>query len=347
MGFIFEIAGRQKPVWFHSASPNDFQTKKSHREIFPDQLLSSGFQPYCLNFDERTIYFIKIPQNVGVTRAPFIYYEQYLKGLELAVLSWQEIENFKFESSGLRHIFIYSVPRSGSTLLIKLLSAPKNVAGLSEPDVFTNLSEFLEKNSTDLKGEVRFLTRFLVEYWSRCTPSGTQNVVYKFRSRCVRLAKLLYETHPDSLALFSYRNLEPAVLSGVDNFGETTEPSGDVVRREVEDKVAEWLSGISRYQKLKRGGLPIFAVKYEVLLQDPHGVLGTLFRRLGLDEGQLGSALDQLQTNSQQGTPIRRQGGGLSPELLRQIHGALNLAVFDLEPDFREIVLPSSCLART
>ena len=148
-------------------------------------------------------------------------------------------------------MLIYSVGRTGSTLLSKAFGALGTVCSLSEPDIYTQAVWLRRSAGGARDDEMRALlassTRLLL------APVANRQAsvgVLKFRSLCIEIGDLLGQAFPQARNLFLYRDLAAWLPSAAAMFGI------------FEEDAAQWLPGLIA---AFANGIPLLAAR----LQEP------------------------------------------------------------------------------
>lgn len=326
---VLEIQEKRKAFPLVPASLDDFTCRKVG-EADPSLVVTdSTISLYCLDHAARRAMFVQVPEEVDITAAAFIYMAQYDHAQRLLSVPYDTFHQLAAGIS-LRDplVFIYSTGRAGSTLLSKAFGEMGSVRSLSEPDVYSQaVAMRLNGGQED---EIRLLlastTRILFNPAS--TQSTSLNVV-KFRSPCIELADLLYQSFPDAGSLFLYRDLASYIRSAGRAFPFIDMPP-EVLRRVstglalslpllaeelrhrteldgIEIPCFFWLCAIHAYVRLHEEGIPMLPVRYEELVSDPSHTLQTILAYLGLPTDSVQGALLAFDRDSQAGSPLSRE----------------------------------------
>ncbi|GAB4057578.1 sulfotransferase family protein [Catellatospora paridis] len=317
MAQLLALMEKTKPYPLAVAGPADFRCEPT-ASVDPRVVLTEpGHSLYCLDHDTRRALFTRTDVDPG--GAPFYFQAQYAHATEVVALSYDELHALPTpeQPSG---VFLYSTGRCGSTLVAAALAERGGLAGLSEPDVLTQLVMLAPRLSGP---ELRELTRSCVRVLSRGRP-----VVIKPRSFVIELAWLLHEEFPQFASVFLYReplswarstarafagydpalNTDPAAVQ--DRLGRLIplvarwrQRVGRLLSPE-EVMACQWVVQLERALALRHRGAHLFTATYEDLLADPRAVLDALFAHCDLPAP---SGLDEvLARDSQQGTTLSR-----------------------------------------
>jgi hypothetical protein len=227
-------------------------------------------------------------------------------------------------------ILVYSVGRTGSTLLGAALNAVAEMIGRSEPDVFTQLVTLREwdgSNEAEISALVETCLKLLCKPTEQTpNPSGW---VIKFRSFVIELGDLLYKHFPNTRNIFLYRNAEAWLNSMYRVFGDT---EGDLgfrtliqgwlstlvppIARHVQaggsllsysSMFAKlWVNTLERYVSLQEMGMPGLAIRYEDIQAAPHETLHKIFEYCGLPTTSMDAVYQVLEKDSQAGSGFAR-----------------------------------------
>jgi hypothetical protein len=232
-------------------------------------------------------------------------------------------------------IFMFNMPRSGTTLVNRVLNQVDGVWSLSEPDIyapfyFANLEHVDQNELVDL---ARVCTGLLFR-----PPSGVRadTLGIKFRSQGLFSADPFYRAFPDARYVFIYRD----ALSWANSFYRMTmrlpRPDGmddeqftrfmwrilsaetDISYTEtyfdLESAIARWelvcapawVLHCEQYTQYFEAGWPFFALRYNELNNQPESVTAQLLEHCGLPAESLGQALRGFEGDAQEGTDIAR-----------------------------------------
>ena len=196
-------------------------------------------------------------------------------------------------------IFIFSLPRSGSTLLQRMLMASPQIASVSEPwlllplvymlpgegDIIApynhshaqaamaNLVEHLPRQRQDYCEAVAGLVRNL---YGQLSPPGTEYFLDK-TPRYYLIIPQIVELFPEAKFIFLFRNPLAVTASIVKSFGEGRLGSLYESHIDLTDGPVQLING---YRELRNRSLKI---SYEELIQAPEQTLVRVLDYLGLD----------------------------------------------------------------
>ena len=351
---LLEITARKRRDPFAVADPADFEFLEGP-DIDPQAVITNPLiSLYCLDHANQRALFVETTPGVDLSQSPFLYQAQYENTVRLIGVPYETLHDLVrgISLDEQKLILVYSVGRTGSTLLGAALNAVEGIVGLSEPDVFTQLVALREwdgSNDAEFSALVESCMKFLCKPTEQ-TPDP-RGWVIKFRSFAIELGDLLYKHFPNTKNIFLYRNAEAWLNSQLRVFGDT---EGDIGFRTwaqgwfstLVPAVAEyvrtggplltypslftklWLNTLERYMSLHSAGMPGLAIRYEDMKASPHETLQKIFEYCDLPMKNMDAVYQVLEKDSQ-------AGSGMSQEALRhKISGLTDAQWADL---FREL----------
>jgi hypothetical protein len=326
---LLEIREKRKANPLYLASPDDFTSSKIGEVDLSTVATDPTISLYSLDHAARWAWFVQVPEGTDITAAAFMYAAQYDHAQRLLSVPYDVLHRIASDIN-LRDplVFIHSTGRAGSTLVSKAFEEMGAVTSLSEPDVYTQAVALRSRGVPD--GEIRDLlasaTRIL---FNPAFTRGSKLNVVKFRSMCIQLGDLLFESFPHAGNLFLYRDLAPFIRSWVRALPFDELPSA--VRRDViaisaplmpllaeelrhrtdisgiERNCLSWLSIMQAHDRLARDGIPMLPVRYEDLAADSTRVFRTILDYLGLPPERAQGALRAFERDSQAGSVLSRE----------------------------------------
>ena len=330
---LLENTTRKRIDPFAVADPADFEFLEGPaidpRVVIANPLISL----YCLDHANRRALFVETAPGVDLSQAPFLYQAQYENTVRLLGVPYETLHELArgISLDDRKLILVYSVGRTGSTLLGSALNAVESIVGLSEPDVFTQLVTLREWDGTN-DGEISELVESCTKLLCKPTEQtpDPKGWVIKFRSFAIELGDLLYKHFPHTRNIFLYRHAEAWLNSQLRVFGDT---EGDIGFRTwaqgwfstLVPPVAEhvraggsllsysslftklWLNTLERYMKLHHSGMPGLAIRYEDLKAAPHETLWKIFEYCGLPMTSMDEVYQVLERDSQAGSGMSRE----------------------------------------
>lgn len=240
-------------------------------------------------------------------------------------------------------LFLFSLPRSGSTLAQRILAAHEDVATVSEPWIL--LPYFYTLRNRGIYAEYNHSSAVLaVEDFCEALPGGREDYVTELRELALRLYARtarngeryfldktpryhlisgdVVEAFPDGKHLFLWRNPLAVVASIMETWGRG---KWNLYRHKVDlfDGLEELVRAYERH------GEVVHAVRYEDLLTDPEETWKGVFRYLELpfDPSILGK-FNGVELNGRKGDPTgTRRYAGVSREPLERWRAVLNSPV--------------------
>lgn len=367
---LLEITARKKMDLFTVAAPSDFEFVEGPA-IDPQVVITNPLVSlYCIDHANQRALFVETISGVDLSQAPFFYQSQYENAIRLIAVPYEALHDLASTISldDGKVILVYSVGRTGSTLLGSALNAAQGIVGISEPDVFTQLVAHREwdgSNDAEISALVKSCMKLL------CKPTEQTPVpagwVIKFRSFVVQLGDLLYAHFPHTKNIFLYRNAEPWLNSMLRAFGEAGEDVGfrtwaqgwlstlvPPITRHVDSGAPllttssmcsmVWLSVMERYMQLQESGMPGLVMRYEDMKIAPHESLQKIFDFCKLPTSDMERVYQVLDRDAQAGSGIsqdalRNKKSGLTEAQRADLDRELQSHPIIQEPDF---ILPNT-----
>lgn len=326
---------RQHPAFL--ASLKDFSYSEGGTVEASSIVDNPQISLYCLDDDNRQAIFVKLPVEVDLTKAAFIYQTQYEEAQQLTVLSYQTFNQLANQLPDVQQpIFIYTTGRSGSTLLHHALNESQLVTSLSEPDICTQFVNLRHDSPGARENElcqlVKSTIRFLFRFHHR---TGIQAQAVKLRSQGTQVLDLFQGAFPQAKNIFLYRAAtafvasyhriflkydRPAFLSFADWQDEHEEEWGTNVSHlaqylteppEAISLVTQltlwWLAAMEWYLTQSERGYPVLAIDYADMINVQEEVLRQIFSYCGLSFNTISQALRVFNRDAQAGTPLARE----------------------------------------
>jgi len=365
---VIKERNRQNPLF--PAVPSDFVYEVG--EVINPQMIVTNpcITLYCLDHEAQRALFVETPPGLDLSKAPFFYHAQYENAVNLYGVSYDTLHQLAGGVSldDRRLIFVYSVGRSGSTLVGAALNAVDRVVGLSEPDVFTQLVTLRSFDGSNAQ-EIRALVSSCMKLQCKPTEQIPNPIAWavKFRSFSIELGDVLHEVFPQSKNIFLYRDLESWVQSAGRAFledGETIEfrtilqgwfstmvPS--LARHVVEDGsllsttsigTQAWLYAMEKYLELHQQSIPLMAFRFDDIKAAREEAVKEMIEYCGLPNVNMDAVYQALKRDSQAGSPISQEIlAGRDFELTDQ-HRADIKQILDAHPVIRDghMVVPST-----
>lgn len=330
---LLEITARKRRDPFAVADPSDFEFREG--PVIDPQIVVTNplISLYCLDHANRRALFVETTPGVDLSQAPFLYQAQYENAVRLIGVPYETLHQLArgIALDDQKLVLVYSVGRTGSTLLGAALNAVEGMVGLSEPDVFTQLVTYREWDGSN-DGEISALVESCMKIL--CKPSeqtpDPQGWVIKFRSFTVQLADLLYQHFPNTKNIFLYRNAETWLNSMLRAFGDAQEDIGFRIWGQgwlstLAPSIARhvqaggplltmpsmcsmlWLDVLEQYTNLQRSGMPSLAIRYEDIKAAPQETLEKIFEYCDLPMTSMDAVYQVLERDSQAGSGISQE----------------------------------------
>ena len=330
---LLEITARKRRDPFAVADPADFEFREGPA-IDPQVVVSNPLiSLYCLDHTDRRALFVETAPGVDLSQAPFLYQAQYENTVRLIGVPYETLHDLarRVSLDDQKLILVYSVGRTGSTLLGSALNAVEGIVGLSEPDVLTQLVTYREwdgSNDAEISALVESCMKILCKPTEQ-TPDP-RGWVIKFRSFSIELGDLLYKHFPNTRNIFLYRNAEPWLNSMLRAFGDAGEDVGfrtwaqgwlstlvPPITKHVQaggplltlSSMCSmlWLNVLERYSTLQNSGMPGLAIRYEDMKTAPHETLQKIFEYCGLPTSNMEAVYQVLEKDSQAGSGVSQE----------------------------------------
>ena len=261
--------------------------------VQPDTVLG---QPliYCADLAaERALYTVQSRESLEATFAePTLYAAQLKQARRILSVPFERLEEMA-PMHGLHPTFIFSLGRTGSTLLSRMLDAIGR-SSVSEPDLFTQIA-VLGPGGQRRLGSVAERQLLLAGVASLARYRG-RDVFIKLRNQCNAAPERLMAAVPYAKAAFMLRDRHAWGLSRHRAFGETP--------RKVANTLREAVVALDRLLKI---GVTPTVVWYEDLLARPHEVLLKLVAHSALAPKAIGERVaGVLSVDSQEGSAVAR-----------------------------------------
>lgn len=364
---ILEIDDRTKAIAFSPPRLSDFAIHEGGNIAAAAVIENPNLSLYCLDDATQHAIFVATSPEVDLTQAPFYYVAQYETAQYLVAIPYEEFFQLADDLPDPENlILVYTVGRSGSTLVSRVFSEVDGLVSFSEPDMLTQCMIVREPDGSrddELVKVIRSCIRMV------CKTHDASTYAIKWRSWMIDLADLIQAAFPAARNIFLYRNAEQwanswyrILMAGgmdYDAPGMST-PMMDTEREANRifpllpkltagyEKVANgeiihlmWLSSMDSYLRQYRKGVPLLAVRYEDLNTQREQVVKAIFEYCGLPTAQVKAGLKAFEQNSQQGTMLEGTAQHsdeakvtMSAELVSRLHALLQKHDTINTPDF-------------
>ncbi len=330
---ILNIESRRRKNRIGIACPTDFHFSEGDTIDAQVVIESPNISLYCLDHEYQRALFVETPADVDLSQTPFYYQAQYESTVSLFAVPYEELHrlanDIRLDSKCL--ILIYSVGRSGSTLLNSVFNQVENIVSLSEPDIYTQLVAIREwdgSNDAEVSELLQSCTKVLCK--SPKQSSFPFTWVIKFRSFGIEIADLMFKHFPDAKIIFLYRDAETWLRSAVRAFVQDDINSAEYLaamqawlsplvplidkhfsEKGVSLSIAKmgtlmWLSVMERYLKLNQQGVPMRAVRFKSLTTFPNQTIEEVFKYCDIPTTDLEVVFKILDRDSQTGSVLSR-----------------------------------------
>ena len=253
---------------------------------------------HCADFErERLLYTLHEENDVAaVLDAPFYYAAQLDHARSVLSVPFERIGEIDGPASAFRPCFVFSIGRTGSTLLSRLFTAVGRQSA-SEPDIFTQVCNLDEDQQSLLPpGTGAALVGAGVASLARVLGPAP---FIKLRSQCNHNPEALMAPLAGARAVVMLRRRTSWGLSRHRVFAEPVWRVVDVLRE-----------GIAVFGRLERAGMEPLVVWFEDLLADPAGTLRAILPDLPLTDGEIASRAARIMAEDAQA------GSGLARDLV-------------------------------
>jgi len=224
--------------------------------------------------------------------APFFYVTQIERTQAMLTVPFERVGEMDPPARYLAPRFIFSMGRTGSTLLVRLFQA-LGIGSASEPDIFTQICELTEAQQAVLGPEMEaaLLRASLISLARFAGPAP----FIKLRNHCNRRPEALMR-QPGARAILMLRHAEPWAISRYRAFDE----SPIVVAHHLRDSILA-------YEILLATGHPPTLIWFEDLVADPVRELGRLLDGFDLTNPFARASIAAVMArDSQEGTALAR-----------------------------------------
>jgi hypothetical protein len=360
---LHQIDARSKFNDMFFALPGDF-TRSGGVEVDARRVIDEpGWSPYCLDPENNTLTFVRIPAETDLAKAAFYFLTQYREANAVIDMPFDEAMALAETLPSPEIALIFSIGRCGTTLASHALNGSPEVVSLSEPEVFAHRAFRALPASADRRRLVGALCRLLFAARSN---RDARLLAIKFRSQALFIGEDIYRALPRAKYVFMYRDAvtwsesfvqfvlavgatvpfkqemlgfawgmisadQPiSVLANyADIDGELTEPAALTG--------AAWSVHLAEYHRLLHLGAPFLALRYNELVANRKTELERLFTHCGIATDAVDRALDAFDEDSQKGTIIERKDGParFDPAAIELLRKTLSVDPLSADPDAR------------
>lgn len=346
MAKIFEIVDRNYDLGGYASL--DRFTLCDGGEIESDIVLDNdNISLYCLDHANERVIFVESATEVDYTIVPFIYFTQTDHAIRLIAVSYAELAGLASHVPQPEQlVFIFSVGRTGSTLMNQILNQVDGVVSFSEPDFFTNFVAVAYQ--TEDRQQLVPLMRHCFQLFAR--RYGNQKIALKMRSDVIDVADIINVAFPNAKHLFMYRNIPDWAASYWNYYVPNAAGAGLVKVMDIRNflntyhgrcpyvethllgehhvsimvqVMARWLVHIDAFYRVYELGVPLFIFRYEDLAQHSEAMLEKLFDYLDIPQFQVQKAMNGFSDHSQRGEKFsggnQRRLGNEQMEIIHQM----------------------------
>ncbi len=260
-------------------------------------VLPAGALPYCVDMArERVVFTVHDAEGLArVGEAAFMFGAQLESAVEAASVPFERLEELG-EVPKPAPLLVFSPGRTGSTLLVRLLSAA-GVACASEPDVLTQLAREPQTSFRLLPRDTRMqIARGCLAGLAREMGAG---LCVKLRSQSNGRPLLLVDAAPGCRVVFMLRGFRSWAASRHRSFAEPPEMVASILRQAMD-----------ALDKLLFADADVSVLWFETLAEHPAAALRACAPNLVWDVHAVGAV---MQLDSQAGTILAREAVAALP----------------------------------
>ncbi|MCA9836656.1 MAG: hypothetical protein KC422_07070 [Trueperaceae bacterium] len=368
----FDIIAKNRSPSAAPARLSDFDVRKIATVAAKTLVSNPNISLYCLEHKTQLAVFVETPSEIDIYSFPFLYAAQYEHATKLYTLPLDIFHQLAQNLPEPRVIMLFSLGRSGSTLLGKAFNELENVFTLSEPDVFANLTGLRNAPLTD-EEEIR-LAQSCLRFLCKSPLHGHPGTwLIKFRGFAISIADIIHRAAPTASNIFLYRDLE-AWLQSMARLTRLLERGG-LEPKPLQERLGDyqlenaltylkymnprpktlsmlesftlsWLSMMNRYLELV-SHIPFVALRYQDLVALPGMMLPILFEHCQLGRVNAEIALNVFEQDSQEGTRFSGKANRelkhleLTQEHLQIVQDFIQIHPLLKNPDF---ILPKTIM---
>ena len=286
--YQFAIRSRKPAEQQDFATPDDFDLQFQGLVDASSDRIDNPLA-YCFDFESERLLYTTHPSSKvqEILESAFLYRAQLVQAESLISVPIEQLGAFGSPPRELRPMFIFSLGRTGSTLLARYLTALNSVA-VSEPDVLTQVCMMSDvqqqKLGAQLEGKlVAACLGSLAEFFGKAR-------YIKLRSQCNKRPRSLVNGDTGGAAVMMLRKRKPWAISRHRAFGEGPK------------RVAEILNeGVAAIVTLSEAGHGPRIVWYEDLVSDPQRVLAELLPGADLETPAQREKIARIASEDSQG----------------------------------------------
>lgn len=248
----------------------------------------------------------------------------------------------------LKPLFIFSLPRAGSTLIQRILTAHTDISTVAEPWILLPylytvkekgvyaeyghgvMTKAIQDFCTNLPNKQDdYLTEihdFIIKLYAKAAPENTKYFIDK-TPRYHLVVEEIINLFPEAKFIFLWRNPLAVAASMIETFG-TSKGEWNLYGWKV-DLFGGLSNLLNAYEKFSE---QVCTVRYEDLVSQPDAELSKIFNYLDLEfNPELLSSFNQIQLKGRMGDPLReKQYQSLSCDSLEKWKYTLNNPIREL-----------------
>jgi hypothetical protein len=331
-----KIIGRRPKRVGGLSSLRDFITAPGETADVSRLVTAANLSLYCLEDESRQAVFVELPEEVDLTRAPFVFETQYRLARALITAPYTTFTELAARLPPVpRLIMIYMTGRCGSTLLCHVLNELEAVASLSEPEPpsqFAYLKPAYRGREQELHDLLDASMRFMCKAASRKQPT---TYVIKPRIETLQAFDVFHACFPQAKNLFLYRDavgwvssmfhhlqaawwppampLQTVLARGRSLCNVDPQPlvpylgEGVTSISPVQGLTLIWLGLMQEYLDVRARGTQMLAVRYSDLNAHPRQVLHEILEYCDLRPAWRDDAMRVFARDSQEGSALARK----------------------------------------
>lgn len=297
----------------------DFTTE-AVGEIAVEELLTSGWSPYC--FADGVVTFAKLDGDLA--EAAFVYLTQFRDAVELAQVDVVDLIAATKNLPMPKIAMIYSTGRCGTTLANHVLNGSDEIWCLSEPDVLDDVARWDGVARADL------MQALAKVFFAMRGKETAHTLGVKLRSQSLFCAAAFEEACPEAHNIFMYRDAigwANSIYAFIGKFGFSA-PYHSMIReelwttmfREPTDELLKdpamvgdeidparlfaygWLRQLDMFTEMQVAGMKFHPIRYNEFNVDRLAGARDLMKACGLSGDAAEAALAAFESDSQAGT---------------------------------------------
>jgi D-alanyl-D-alanine dipeptidase len=324
-----------------------------------------GWTLFSFDVERQMAVFVDVGPDCNVSHAPFAYVSQFENAKRILLMGFDDVVDLAQALPRAPNLIqLFNIGHCGSTLLHHVFNHVPGVWCVSEPIAFINLALNREKLGDELVKSLAVAALKLVMRFPGADEATW--VVVKHFSQSTAQMGLLHSAEPDGKAVFMYRDAlswSNSHYHFAQKHGATLDlsidkrsfywwimsggKSEDFLERVVDMKAERvgfdalsamsWALHIQQFEDAKRSGVPLYALRYNELMEQREQTLNELFSHLGIPHGHVAATLKAFEIDAHQGTRTARRSDDLhfGPENYAVVEAILAHPRVSLDPHIR------------